>query len=121
MKAKNRIPLRVIGAAITLALSLPFGNVAIASTNSTAMPAVSCNSVAPVLMYGDVIDTYLCYTCPYNISSHYKGVYNATYKQISFKHGYKVSGNEKLSSWSANVCGCGDGTVVKYKRYYMTY
>lgn len=106
------------GAMLALVSAVGLGNPVMAS--ATGLGGWN-DAVAPQLMYGDVIDTYLCYTCPNNISSHYRGMYSKTYKQIAFKNGYKVSRNEKIAQWPANVCGCGNGTVVQYKRYYTTY
>lgn len=73
------------------------------------------------VLYDDVIDTYLQYKCPNGYTSHNNSQYGVVYKSISYKNGYKYSGHSVVSSWKANVCGCGNGTVTKIKNSYYTW
>lgn len=109
---------KIIGA--IAAAFLVFASVAAVPSTAFAHEAEDDVAVARV-MYDDVIDTYLQYKCPNGYSAHNNYQYGIVYKTISYKSGYKAKSYTPVASWSANVCGCGYGTVTRIKVGYSTW
>ena len=113
MKASKRFRmfLSLFGAALlTVMLS------AAIPTPTYAEPTVSPARI----QNAQVVDTYYHYACPRGDRSHDMD-YNYTYKLLTFQNGYKRSSRRTLNQWSANLCGCGSGTVYIYQNIYMIY
>ncbi|MEE0703679.1 MAG: hypothetical protein UCL14_04235 [Collinsella sp.] len=75
-----------------------------------ATPAFADQPAIVRAMNDDVLSTYYHYECPNRISGHGFD-YNKTYKLLTFQHGYAYDGYTIASSWKAQNCSCGRGTV----------